>query len=282
MSNIGHTSVAALDTVRQNLTAMGEDSAMITIVLADDHVVVRQGLRALVESDPRCVIVGEAADGLEAIELVKRKKPQVLIVDLMMPRLNGLDTTRKVLRLKLETRVIILSMCGDEAYVLEAMKNGAAAYVAKESCGNELLQAIHEAVAGRRYLSPRLSESFRGSYTAKGTLLEKAQINSPSLSDTLTARERQVLQLVVEGATNCDIGIRLKIGSRAVESHRAGLLRKMGLHSRQGLIHAALQRGVIPMDESNSTRGKDNRSGTVRRTTTRTASIGSVVKHDIQ
>lgn len=255
---------------------------MITIVLADDHVVVRQGLRALVELDPRCIIVGEAADGLEAIELVKRKKPQVLIVDLMMPRLNGLDTTRKVLRLKLDTRVIILSMCGDEAYVLEAMKAGAAAYVAKESCGNELLQAIREVVAGRRYLSPRLSESFRGSYTAKGTLLEKAQIDSPNLSDTLTARERQVLQLIVEGATTSDIGIRLKIGSRVAESHRSSLLRKMGLHSDQDLIRAALQRGVSPMDESKSTRGKDNRSGSVRRTTTRTAVMGSIVKHDIQ
>jgi DNA-binding NarL/FixJ family response regulator len=255
---------------------------MTTIVLADDHVVVRQGLRALLESDPRCVIVGEAADGLEAIELVKRKKPQVLIVDLMMPRLNGLDTTRKVLRLKLDTRVIMLSMCGDEAYVLEALHNGAAAYVAKESCGNELLHAVHEVVAGRRYLSPRLSESFRGSYTAKGTLLEKAQINSPSVSDTLTARERQILQLVVEGATSRDIGIRLKIGSHAAGSHRAGLLRKMGLHSHQDLIHAALQRGVLPMDEPKSIKGKDNRSGTARRTTTRTAATGSVVKHDIQ
>jgi len=261
---------------------MGENIAMTTIVLADDHVVVRQGLRALVESSPRCVIVGEAADGLEAIELVKRKKPQVLIVDLMMPRLNGLDTTRKVLRLKLDTRVIILSMCGDEAYVLEALHNGAAAYVAKESCGNELLQAIHEVVAGRRYLSPRLSESFRDSYTAKGTLLEKAQADSPSLPDTLTARERQILQLVVEGATNRDIGIRLKIGSRSAESHRTGLVRKMGLHSHQDLIHAALQRGVILTDESTSTKGNDNRSGTVRRTTTRRVAARSVVKHDIQ
>lgn len=255
---------------------------MTTIVLADDHVVVRQGLRALLESDPRCVIVGEAADGLEAIELVKRKKPQVLIVDLMMPRLNGLDTTRKVLRLKLDTRVILLSMCGDEAYVLEALHNGAAAYVAKESCGNELLQAVHEVVAGRRYLSPRLSESFRGSYTSQGTQLEKAQTDLPSLSDPLTARERQVLQLVVEGATTRDIGIRLKIGSRAAGSHRASLLRKMGLHSRRDLIHRALQRGVIPVDKPASTRGTDKKPRTVRRTPTRTTAAQSVVKHDIQ
>jgi len=255
---------------------------MMTIVLADDHVVVRQGLRALVESDPRCVIVGEAADGIEAIELVKRKKPQVLIVDLMMPRLNGLDTTRKILRLKLDTRVILLSMCGDEAYVLDALRNGAAAYVAKASCGNELLQAVHEVVAGRRYLSPRLSESFRGSYTAKGTQLEKAQTDLPKLSGTVNARERQVLQLIVEGATNRDIGIRLKIGSRAADSLRAGLLRKMGLRSHQDLVHAALQRGIIPKDEPTSTGINGNKSGLVRRTTTRRVAARSVVKHDIQ
>ena len=282
MSNIGHKSGVGPDIVENIFAATGEDVAMTTIVLADDHVVVRQGLRALLESDPRCVIVGEAADGLEAIELVKRKKPQVLIVDLMMPRLNGLDTTRKVLRLKLDTRVILLSMCGDEAYVLEALHKGASAYVAKESCGNELLQAVREVVAGRRYLSPRLSETFRESYTAQGTLLQKAQTESPGFSGTLTARERKVLQLVVEGATSRDIGIRLKIGSLAAESHRASLLRKIGLGSHQDLIRAALQRGVIPLGEPTPTSEKDDRSGTVKRIRTRTAATRSVVKHDIQ
>src|SRR2546427_762800 len=132
---------------------------MVTVVLADDHVVVRQGLRALLESDPRFIVAGEAADGLEAVELVKRRKPTVLIADLMMPGLDGLATTRKVSRLKSDTRVIILSMYGDQAYVLEALKSGAAGNVVKDSCGTEIFEAIRVVVAGSRYLSPTLLEA---------------------------------------------------------------------------------------------------------------------------
>ena len=127
---------------------------MVTVVLADDHVVVRQGLRALLESDPGFVVVGEAADGFEAVELVKRRKPMVLLTDLMMPGLDGLALSRRLSRMKSATRVIILSMYGDQAYVLTALKSGAAGYVLKESCGAELFQAMREVVAGRRYLSP--------------------------------------------------------------------------------------------------------------------------------
>jgi len=219
---------------------------VVTIVLADDHAIVRQGLRTLLESDPQFEVVGEAADGREAIELVKQRKPKVLIADLMMPGLNGLETTRKVLRLKSNTRVIILSMYRNEAYVLEALRNGAAGYVTKESGGAELFQAIREAVAGRRYLSPIISDTATDSYSAMGTMLQKAQAGSPDSYDQLTARERKVLQLVVEGATDRDMCTRLKIGARAVEIHRAALMRKLGLNTRRQLIRYALQRGVIP------------------------------------
>lgn len=238
--------------------------ALVTVVLADDHVVVRQGLRALVESDPQFVVVGEASDGLEAVEVVKRRKPGILIVDLMMPLLSGLDTTRKVLRLKLGTRVIVLSMYGNEAYVLEALTIGAAAYVVKESSGVELLQAMRTVVAGRRFVSPSLSEAFLGSYTSQGTLLRQAQAGSPSRQVTLTPRERKVLQLVVEGATTRDIGTRLKISSRMVESHRATLARKLGLSTHRALIRYALQRGIMPMNARTSSRTKTRKSGTAR------------------
>ena len=233
----------------------------MTIVLADDHAIVRQGLRTLLESDPQFEVVGEAADGREAIELVKRRKPTVLIADLMMPGLNGLETTRKVSRLKSNTRVIVLSMYRNEAYVLEALRSGAAGYVAKESGGAELFQAIREAVAGRRYLSPIISEAAIDSYSAKGTILQKVQADSPDPYDTLTARERMVLQLIVEGATDRDLGDRLKIGSRAVEIHRAALMRKLGLHTRRKLIRYALQRGVVLGHEPKSIRKKHNKSG---------------------
>ena len=237
---------------------------MVTVVLADNNVVVRQGLRALLESDPRVVVVGEAADGLEAVELVKRRKPTVLIADLMMPGLDGLATTRKLSHLKSDTRVIILSMYGDQAYVLEALKSGAAGYVVKESCGAELFEAIRVVVAGRRYLSPAVSETSIGSYSSMGTILQKAQTGLLEVHDKLTVRERKVLQLVMEGASSSDIGSRLKISSRTVESHRANCMRKLGLNSPQDLIRYALQRGTIPMGEPQTIRKKDTKAGTSR------------------
>jgi len=129
---------------------------MVTVGLADDHVVVRQGLRLLLQTDPVLSVVGEAANGLEAMAMVKRLKPHVLILDLMMPAPDGLEVTRRLARLKLGTRVIILTMYGDAAFLLDALKAGAAGYVVKESCGTELLRAVHEVAAGRRYLSPSL------------------------------------------------------------------------------------------------------------------------------
>lgn len=129
---------------------------MVTVGLADDHVVVRQGLRLLLQTDPVLSVVGEAANGLEAMAMVKRLKPHVLVLDLMMPALDGLEVTRRLARLKLGTRIIILTMYGDAAFLLDALKAGAAGYVVKESCGTELLRAIHEVAAGRRYLSPSL------------------------------------------------------------------------------------------------------------------------------
>jgi DNA-binding NarL/FixJ family response regulator len=134
---------------------------MVTVGLADDHVVVRQGLRLLLESDPTLNVVGEAASGTEALDLARRLKPQVLILDLMMPAPDGLEVTRRITRQKLGTRVIILTMYGDPAFVLDALKGGAAGYVVKESCGTELLQAIHEVAEGRRYLSPALDTIVR-------------------------------------------------------------------------------------------------------------------------
>jgi DNA-binding NarL/FixJ family response regulator len=213
---------------------------MVTIVLADDHAVVREGLRLLLESDPEFEVVGEAADGLEAIELVKRRKPKVLILDVMMPGLDGLETTRRVLRLKSKTRVIILTMYGDEAYVLDALGSGAAGYVVKESCGADLLQAIRDVVAGRRYLSPVLSEESTRRY------LNKFKTALLKLSATLTTREKKVLQLVLEGAASCDISARLKISLRTVESALANFMRKLGPDTGPDLIRHGVKRGAIP------------------------------------
>jgi len=211
---------------------------MVTVALADDHIVVRQGLRLLLESDPEFVVVGEAADGVEALELVKRHKPKVLIADLMMPRLDGLETTRRLSRLKLDTRVIILTMYGDEAYLLDALGSGAAGYVVKESAGADLFQAIRDVVAGRRYLSPLLSEVLTRRY------LQKFRATLLKLSEKLTTRERKVLQLVFEGASGSDIGARLKISLRTVQSDLANLVGTLGLNTEDDIIRQSFKRRV--------------------------------------
>jgi len=166
---------------------------MVTVVLADDHVVVRNGLRLLLELDPEIVVVGEAANGSEALKLVKRRKPKVLIVDLVMPGMDGLETTRRVSRLKLDTRVVILTMFGDRPYLLDALGSGASGYVVKESCADDLFQAIREVVAGRYYLSPLLSKDFSRRY------LQKFRTTLPKLFPTLTTRKRKELQRALKG-----------------------------------------------------------------------------------
>jgi len=213
---------------------------MVTVALADDHVVVREGLRLLLESDPEFSVVGEAADGIEALELVKRRKPKVLIVDLMMPGMDGLETTRRVSRLKSNTRVIILTMYGDEAYLLDALGSGAAGFLVKESCGVDLFQAIRDVVAGRRYLSPQLSEPFTLKY------LQKFRSALLKLSDTMTTRERKVLQLALQGASSWDIGARLNLSLRTVKSDLASFVGKLGLNPHHAIIRHAVKRRVRP------------------------------------
>lgn len=216
--------------------------SMTTIVLADDHHVVRQGLRSLLEAEPDFSVIGETADGLEATQLVERLQPDVLVLDLMMPGLNGLAVTRQVSQRSLRTHVVILSMHPNEAYVLEALRAGAAAYVLKESTSAELVRAVREAVAGRRYLSSPLSERAIEAY------MQKAESAALDPYETLTAREREVLHLVAEGHANAEIADRLFISRRTVETHRANLMRKLGLRTQTDLIRYALQRGILPME----------------------------------
>jgi len=215
---------------------------MTTIVLADDHHVVRQGLRGLLEAEPDFSVVGETGDGLEVAQLVERLQPDVLLLDLMMPGLNGLEVTRRLSQRSLQTRVVILSMYANEAYVLEALRAGAAAYVLKESTSAELVRAIREAIAGRRYLSPPLSER------AIETYVQKAKEAMLDPYETLTNREREVLHLAAEGHTNAKIAARLFISRRTVETHRTNLMRKLGLRTQTDLIRYALQRGILPME----------------------------------
>lgn len=216
--------------------------SLTRIVLADDHRVVREGLRGLLETEPELSVVGEAADGLEAVRLVTDLRPHVLVVDLMMPGLTGLEVTRRVKKHSPQTSVVILSMHANEAYVLEALHSGAAAYVLKNASSAELVQAIREVTNGRRFLSPPLSER------AIEALADKTSTMPPDRYESLTTREREVLHLAAEGHGHQDIGARLGISPRTAEVHRANLMRKLGFHNQTDLVRYALRRGILPLE----------------------------------
>ncbi len=210
----------------------------VDILLADDHDVVRQGLRALLESEADLRVVGEAVDGLEVVPQVEKLRPHLVILDIKMPGLNGLDVARMVRARAPETKIIMLSMFSDEAYVVQALRNGASAYVLKESKASDLLEAVRTVAAGGRYLSPPLSEKSIESYLAKAS----AAAIDPY--ETLSPREREVLQLAAEGHSNPEISTRLGISPRTVETHRANLMKKLGLKGQTDLVKFAVKRGL--------------------------------------
>ncbi len=213
-----------------------------TIVLADDHQVVRHGLRVLLEAEPDFRIVGEAGDGLETLEALERLQPDILILDLMMPGMNGLEVARQAGKCSPRTNIVVLSMHTNEAYVVEALRAGARAYVLKSATSDELVRAIREAVAGRRYLSAPLSEHAIEVYTRKA----EAAVVDPH--EMLTDRERTVLQLTAEGYTSAEIAAKLCISPRTAETHRSNLMRKLSLRTQSDLIRYAIRRGILPME----------------------------------
>jgi DNA-binding NarL/FixJ family response regulator len=212
----------------------------ISIVLAEDHHVVRQGLRALLAAEPDLEVVGEAASGLDVGELVEQLKPDVLVVDFVMPGLNAPDIVRRVARLSPRTRALVLSMHANPAYVVEAIQSGAAGYVLKGSSAAELVRAIRAVAEGSRHLSPPLSEEMVEAYA------RRAVPTGLDLYRTLTQREREVLHLAAEGLGNPAIGERLGISPRTAETHRTHVMQKLGLRSRTDLIVYAIGRGLIP------------------------------------
>ena len=216
---------------------------MTTVVLADDHRVVRQGLRTLLDAQRDLSVVGEATDGLEVVRLVERLRPDVLVVDLMMPGLGGLEITRQVSRRTQQTHVVVLSMHADESYVLEALRNGAAGYVLKCASAAELIEAVREVAAGRRYLSPPLSDRAIDAYA------QKDRDATLDVYETLTTREREVLHLAAEGHSNRTSAARLSISPRTAETHRANILRKLGLQNQSELVRYALRRGILQMGQ---------------------------------
>ncbi len=215
---------------------------MTTIVLVDDHQIVRQGLRALLENESDFDIVGESGSGQDGLALVARTQPDILIVDLMLPDLNGLEVTRRVAQQSPKTRVVVLSMRSVESYVLEALNLGAYAYVLKMSSAEDLVYAVRETLAGRHYLSPPLSERAIMSYATT------AALSSSDVSETLTNREREILQMAAEGLSSAEIAKRLSISPRTAELHRGNMMNKLGLKNQTELIRYAFKRGILTLD----------------------------------
>lgn len=215
----------------------------ISIVLADDHPIVRRGLQAVLDEEPDFSIVGVAFDGLEAVRVTERLNPDVMILDLMMPGLSGLEVLRILRERSLRTRIVILSMYCSRAFVAQALQNGATGYVLKESTEKDLSCAVREAAAGRRFLSRPVSD------TAINAYIELSRTSSFDPHETLTPRQREVLQLAAEGKTNAEMAARLNISPRTVENHRAVLMQKLGLQNHTELIRHAIRHGLIAADE---------------------------------
>ncbi len=213
----------------------------IRILLADDHAILREGIRALLEDQPDMAVVGEAADGRRAVELACELTPDVVVMDIGMPLLNGLEATRQIKRNCPRVAVLVLTMHDNEEYVSQLLAEGAAGYVLKRAASSELVSAIRAVAAGQSYLSPSVTRLLIESYVGR-------QPAAPAIVDpfdTLTAREREVLQLVAEGHTNSQIAKLLNISLKTVKAHRSHLMQKLSLHDRGDLIKLAIQRGII-------------------------------------
>ncbi len=213
---------------------------MNTIILADDHQVVREALRLLLEAQADFQVLAEAGDGLVTAQLVEKYKPDVLVLDIMMPGLSGLEVARKVRRYSPNTRIIVLSMYDAESYVVDALGAGVAGYVLKKSSGQDLISAIRQVLAGNVYLSPALNERAIQAYIRRA---QDSRADDPY--ETLTVREREVFQLAAEGASNPQIAERLSLSPRTVEMHRANLMKKLGIKSQTELVKYAIRRGVL-------------------------------------
>jgi len=203
------------------------------LLLADDHLLVRQGLRVLLEQ-AGMVVLGEAADGLEALQLAHTHQPDVAILDIAMPHLNGLETTRRLREAVPQTKIIVLTMHTEEPYVLEALQAGAVGYVLKMQAAVDIVQAIHTVVQGAIYLSPRVTHVVVQAYL-HGT---------PLPPDPLTSREREIVQRIAEGQTTKEIAVDLGLSVKTVESHRINLMRKLDIHETATLVRYAIRRGL--------------------------------------
>jgi two-component system, NarL family, response regulator NreC len=210
------------------------------VLLADDHGIVRRGLRSLLETEPGLTVVAEAADGLEALKLTEEHKPDLLIVDVAMPKLNGIEVAARAQKLDRAPKTIILSMHTDESYIIRALGAGARAYLLKDATDEDLLPAVRAVGSGKPYFSPSVTAVLVEDYVRR--------LQAKGLNDTyhlLTDREKEVLQLLAEGRSNKEVASELDLSLSTVETHRANLMQKLNLHNTAEVVLYAVRKGII-------------------------------------
>jgi len=213
----------------------------ITVLLADDHTIVRQGFRLLLEAEPDIAVVGEAETGRQAVQLVRKLRPDVVVMDIAMPQLNGLEATRQITKEVPSTKVIILSSYSHDEYVQQLTEAGASGYLLKQTAAPDLLKAVREAIKGNTFLSPAISRRLMDHYRemlVKGAPVKKS-------TNTLSSREAEVLQLIAEGKANKQIAAELNVSTKTVETHRQRLMNRLGIHDVAGLTRYAISKGII-------------------------------------
>ncbi len=215
---------------------------MIRVVLADDHNLVRAGIRALLERLPGVEVVGEASDGREALALVTREKPDLALLDIGMPTLNGLEAAPRIARESPATRLVILSMHSDEKHVAQALRLGVAGYVLKDSCVDELPVLMRAVMRGETYLSPGISKQVVEAL--KGRMTE-AETETPAAADLLTPRQREILQLIAEGKNTKEIAAALGLSTKTVETHRTQIGQRLHIRDVAGLVRYAIRTGLV-------------------------------------
>jgi DNA-binding NarL/FixJ family response regulator len=218
-----------------------EEKPKISVLLADDHTVIREGLRVLLEAAGDIKVVGEADTGRQAVALAKKLLPNVVVIDVAMPLLNGLEATRQILREVPTAKVLVLSSYSDDEYVRQLIEAGAMGYLVKQTAAQDLLKAIHEAYKGNAFFSPsiskRLLEQYREAFVHGGRI--------KSAASGLTSREMEVLQLIAEGYANKQIADELSISVKTVEKHRQQLMEKLNLHDVASLTRYAIAKGIV-------------------------------------
>lgn len=216
---------------------------MIKVLVADDHTILRQGIKALLNNQGKIEVVGEAKDGREAIKMIEELLPDVVLMDIAMPGLNGLEATRRIKKKFPEIKVLVLTMYAHEEYIFQILNAGANGYLVKETAFQDLITAIKAVYRGEAFMSPSISKKVIDRYA------QRAQVDKNDVCDILTTREREVLQLIAEGNSNKKIAEALFISPKTVETHRTHIMDKLNIHGRAGLIKYAIRKGIIDINK---------------------------------